>query len=44
MSKPTTPTDICGNELLKDDYLTVHFNTVPIFKVIAVDLLLSYPF
>jgi hypothetical protein len=37
MTKPTTPTDCFGNVLKKGDFVTIHFNTVPIFRVIAVE-------
>jgi len=37
MTKPTTPIDCFGNDLKKDDFITVHFNTVPIFRVIAIE-------
>ncbi len=37
MTKPTIPTDCFGNVLKKDDFVTIHFNTVPIFRVLAVE-------
>lgn len=37
MSQPKVPRDTCGNELLSEDLVTVHFNTVPIFKVVAIE-------
>lgn len=34
---PKEPIDVLGNPIVKDDFVAVHFNTVPIFKVIAVE-------
>ena len=37
MSKIIDPIDCLGNPIGVDGFVTVHFNTVPIFKVIAVE-------
>lgn len=37
MSQPKVARDLCGNELFKDDLVTVHFNTIPVFKVVVVE-------
>jgi hypothetical protein len=37
MSKIPEPIDCIGNKLLKDDFVTIHFNTTPIFRIIAVE-------
>lgn len=37
MSTPKDPVDSLGNPIIKEGFVTVQFNTVPIFKVIAVE-------
>lgn len=37
MSKIVEPIDCLGNPIGVNGFVTVHFNTVPIFKVIAVE-------
>lgn len=37
MSKIVVPVDLLGNELTKDNFVSIHFAMPPIFKVIAVE-------
>jgi hypothetical protein len=37
MSRPTEPIDLLSNYIVKDCLVGVHFATIPIFKVIAVE-------
>jgi len=37
MTKIPEPRDALGNVLQKDDFVVIHFNQVPIFKVIAIE-------